>query len=60
MRDEQMRCKGEWSKMFDYEKECCDDCLNCVYYWQNTDTEYQCEGENEPCPEYIEFKGMGH
>ena len=47
-------------RMFDYEKDCCDDCLNCAYYWQNTDTENQCEGENEPCHEYIEFKGIGH
>ena len=46
--------------MFDYEKDCCDDCLNCAYYWQNTDTENQCEGENEPCHDYIEFKGIGH
>ena len=43
--------------MLDYEKDCCDDCLNCAYYWQNT--ENQCEGENEPCHEYIEFKDIG-
>ena len=37
----------------------CDDCLNCAHYWQNTDTENECEGQNEPCHEYIEFKGIG-
>lgn len=41
-------------------RDCCDECLKCAYYWQNTDTENQCEGENKPCHEYIEFKGIGH
>ena len=38
----------------------CEKCCDCAYYWQNTDTENECVGEDEPCHEFIEFKGIGH
>ena len=39
---------------------CCEQCKNCAYYWENTDTENQCDGEKEICQDYIEFSGIGH
>ena len=38
----------------------CEECCDCAYYWQNTDTENECVGEDKPCHEFIEFKGIGH
>ena len=33
----------------------CDKCMTCYWYWENQDDEYlDCEGEEEPCLEYIE------
>lgn len=36
------------------------ECINCAYYWENTDTENECEGEATICHEYIEFDGVGY
>ena len=44
-----------------YNEDVCDECLNCAYYWQNTDTENECDGDKkEPCHEFIKFRGIGH
>lgn len=43
------------------DKKVCEQCLNCAYYWSNTDTENACEGDKkEPCSDFIQFKGIGH
>ena len=47
----------EYNKLI---KSCFDQCEQCAYYWENTDTENQCEGEDEICHDFIEFKGIGH
>jgi hypothetical protein len=36
------------------ESEVCEQCLECECYWQNTDSENECEGAKEPCHEFIE------
>lgn len=38
----------------------CDECCDCAYYWENTDTENECDGETKPCHEFIQFRGIGH
>lgn len=30
----------------------CDECYECHYYWQNNDTENECQGQQEPCEEF--------
>ena len=35
-------------------REASKDCTNCRYYWQNTDTESECNGQNKPCHEFVE------
>jgi hypothetical protein len=30
----------------------CDECYECHYYWQNNDTEHECQGQEEPCEEF--------
>ena len=32
----------------------CEKCTTCKWYWQNNDTENECEGSDVPCHEYIE------
>lgn len=36
-------------------KQCdiCDECYNCYYYWENNDTENECNGSEAPCHEWI-------
>ena len=46
--------------MLNYDFIPCEECCDCAYYWQNTDTENECVGEDKPCHEFIEFKGIGH
>ena len=29
------------------------DCTKCFWYWQNNDTENECEGLEKPCHEFI-------
>lgn len=41
-------------------EEVCKECEGCAYYWENTDTENECNGDVEICDDYIEFKGVGH
>ena len=36
------------------------ECADCAYYWENTDTENECQGENSICHEFIKFNGIGH
>ena len=31
----------------------CEECENCYYYWENNDTENECEGSEKPCHEWI-------
>ena len=35
------------------------DCTECYWYWQNNDTENQCNGSYmwQPCDEFIEKRG---
>lgn len=33
-------------------KEICDECYDCKFYWQNTDSN-ECNGDTKPCHEYI-------
>ena len=43
--------------MCNYDKDVCNECLNCSHYWQNTDTENECNGnEKEPCHEFVEIE----
>lgn len=37
-------------------KSCCKQCEQCTYYWENTDTENECDGEDEICHEFIEVE----
>lgn len=30
----------------------CDECTICACYWENTDTENECEGLTKPCHEF--------
>ena len=30
----------------------CDECYECHYYWQNNDTEIQCDGNSKCCCEF--------
>lgn len=32
------------------------DCCDCKYYWQNSDTENECQGQSEICHEFVYFK----
>ena len=32
------------------------ECFACHWYWQNNDTENQCEGQKEVCHEFIEIE----
>lgn len=37
--------------------EICDECYKCKYFWKNTDTENECEGQtSKPCHEYSPIK----
>ena len=53
-------CVNEKGKKYYLMKSCCKQCEQCAYYWENTDTENECDGEDEICHEFIEFKGIGH
>lgn len=35
-----------------------DKCLDCEIYWQNNDTETECEGDKEPCHEFRKCKHL--
>lgn len=43
-----------------YNGDCCTECITCAYYWENTDTENECNGEDKPCHEFIKYEGIGH
>lgn len=32
------------------------DCTDCRNYWQNTDTENECNGQDKPCHEFVEME----
>ena len=34
--------------------DCCEKCTTCKWYWQNSDTENECEVSDAPCHEYID------
>lgn len=33
--------------------EICNECFECKYYWQNNDTGCECQGQGNPCHEFI-------
>lgn len=35
------------------EKYICDECYDCYWFWQNNDTECECQGNKEPCHEFV-------
>lgn len=35
------------------DKNICDECYDCRWYWQNNDTEMECQGEEKICCEFI-------
>ena len=39
--------------MANKQRDICDECYNCYYYWENNDTENECNGSEEPCHEWI-------
>lgn len=32
------------------------DCINCYWYWENNDIESECQGQENPCEEFIQIK----
>lgn len=39
--------------MVNKQRDICDECDNCYYYWENNDTENECNGSEAPCEEWI-------
>ena len=35
------------------QRDICDECDNCYYYWENNDTGNECNGSEAPCHEWI-------
>lgn len=36
----------------------CDECVECDYYWANSDSEFECQGQAKPCHEFIPKRGL--
>lgn len=36
--------------------EVCDKCYQCHWYWENNDTENECNGTEKNCDEFIEIE----
>ena len=36
----------------------CDECVECDYYWANSDSEFECQGQTKPCHEFIPKRGL--
>ena len=43
-----------------FDKEVCEECWDCKYYWRNDDMIDECVGqEDAPCHEYIKYRKQG-
>ena len=40
------------------DKEVCDKCYECYWYWENNDTEDECNGQKEACYEFIKSRNQ--
>lgn len=50
-----MWCKDGWREDTRM-KEICDECYECLWYWQNNDTENKCNGQERPCHEFVKVE----
>ena len=46
--------------MRNVQKDICETCTKCWWYWQNIDTAHECNGQENACREFVDYsEGSG-